>query len=234
MIAGTRGLRRPGARAGWLSLRTPFLVTGLVALALFGVDTLAAVAQPYEGWDVPVARAVQSVQWAGPFVWAFQAVDWMEGMRQLALAGAGLLLVLLVRRRAFPLAVVCALSGGAYTLTELLVRRPRPPAGLIHVVRHTNGFSYPSGHEVFFTWFVAVLILALLRPRLPRPIVLAAWALWPLVLLMVAVGRVDLGEHWPSDVLGGLALGVAWISLALSVRRLSDPVLEAGGGAARS
>jgi undecaprenyl-diphosphatase len=79
-----------------------------------------------------------------------------------------------------------------------------------------------------------VLILALLRPRLPRPIVLAAWALWPLVLLMVAVGRVDLGEHWPSDVLGGLALGVAWISLALSVRRLSDPVLEAGGGAARS
>jgi len=221
VIAGTAGARRGARRLGRLSVRTPFLVVGLAALLVYGLDTLAATMQPYLGWDVPVTRAVQSVDW-GPLVWVFQAVDWMEGVRQVALAGALLLLVLLVNRRATPLAVVCALSGAAYSLTEILVRRPRPPAGLVHVVRHTNGFSYPSGHEVFFTWFMVVLVLAVVRPHLPRPAVVAAWALVPVMLLLVGLGRVAVGEHWPSDVVGGLALGVAWTSLALSVNWLSE------------
>jgi len=203
----------------------PFAVVGLLALLLYGADTMAATMSPCLGWDVPVARAVQAVDW-GPLVWVFGAVDWIEGVRQVVLTGVLLLLVLLVNPRATPLAVVCALSGAAYGLTEALVRRPRPPAGVVHVVRHTNGFSYPSGHEVFFTWFQVVLLLVLVRPYLPRPALILGWVLVPVVLLLVAVGRIDVGEHWPSDVLGGLALGVAWTSLALSVRWLSDPVLD--------
>jgi undecaprenyl-diphosphatase len=46
-----------------------------------------------------------------------------------------------------------------------------------------------------------------------------------LILLTVCIGRIYMGEHWPSDVIAGLALGLGWTALALSVRRLSDPAL---------
>jgi membrane-associated phospholipid phosphatase len=52
------------------------------------------------------------------------------------------------------------------------------------------------------------------------------WVSAAVVLLSVCIGRIYLGEHWPSDVIGGLALGFGWMSLALSWRWLSNPVLE--------
>jgi membrane-associated phospholipid phosphatase len=52
------------------------------------------------------------------------------------------------------------------------------------------------------------------------------WFVAALVLVLVCIGRIYMGEHWPSDVAGGLALGLGWTSLALSVRLLSRPALE--------
>jgi membrane-associated phospholipid phosphatase len=52
------------------------------------------------------------------------------------------------------------------------------------------------------------------------------WVIAALVLVAVCIGRIYLGEHWPSDIAGGLALGLGWTSLALSWRWLSNPVLE--------
>lgn len=210
------------------AISAPLLAVGLLAGVVFGVLTIAAAARPYLPFDVPVTRAIQSVPW-GPLTAAFDAVDWLEGVRQVAAAAAGLVLVLLWNRRAVPLYLACALSGAAYSLTELLVARPRPPAALVHVVRHTAGFSYPSGHVVFFCWFLPVLVLAVVRPHLPRAFEVAGWIVALAVVGLVGIGRVDVGEHWPSDVLGGVALGVAWTALALSVRVLSGPVRGGSG-----
>ena len=121
--------------------------------------------------------------------------------------------------------VVAALSGAIYSITAMVINRPRPAAELVHVIRHTGSSSYPSGHVAFFSWFLALLILCLAAGRLPRPIVAFLWVIAALLLLAVCIGRIYLGEHWPSDVLGGLALGFGWMSLALSWRWLSNPVL---------
>jgi undecaprenyl-diphosphatase len=56
-------------------------------------------------------------------------------------------------------------------------------------------------------------------------VVAVLWVIAALILLAVCIGRIYMGEHWPSDVLAGLALGLGWTALALSVRRLSDPAL---------
>ena len=154
------------------------------------------------------------------------AADWFEGLKQVAAAVAGVLLVALLNRRGFFLMVWGALSGGAYQLLELFVHRPRPEAALVHVIRHTNGWSFPSGHIIFFVWFLAYLLLILGRPHLPRLAFIAGWALMGVVLAVVMVGRIYTGEHWPSDVLAGLLLGAGWTLLGLSIRPLSDPVLN--------
>jgi undecaprenyl-diphosphatase len=141
---------------------------------------------------------------------------------------AGILLVAAVNRRAAPLMIVAAISGGIYTITAMVINRPRPSAELVHVVRHTGASSYPSGHVAFFSWFLVLLILSLAVGRLPRAFVSVLWVIAALVLVAVCIGRVYLGEHWPSDVLGGLFLGFGWMFLALSWRWLSNPVLERG------
>jgi membrane-associated phospholipid phosphatase len=215
----------PGRKAKTSPFRWPFLVAGLIGMALFAVDTVAAINRPYLPFDVPVERFVQSINW-GPLVQVFTALDWVEGTKQQLVAVAGILLVAAVNWRAFPLVVFGALSGGIYTITATLIDRPRPSAELVHVIRHTGASSYPSGHVAFFCWFLILLILCLLAGRVPRVWVAVAWVAAVLILAAVAIGRIYIGEHWPSDILGGLFLGLGWTSLALSVRVLSNPVLE--------
>ena len=207
-------------------VRAPLLALAVVAFAGFALDSLAVLGHPVPGWDVGIERAVQQVGW-GPLAAVFAASDWFEGLKQVAAAIAGILLVALLNRRGFFLMVWGALSAGAYTLIEMFVHRPRPDAALVHVVRHTNGWSFPSGHVIFFPWFLAYLLLILGRPHLPRPAFIAGWVLLGVVLGAVVVGRVYTGEHWPSDVLAGLLLGAGWTLLGLSIRPLSDPVLNA-------
>src|SRR5438477_400595 len=80
--------------------------------------------------------------------------------------------------------------------------------------------------------FAVVAFLAPDRPPtaldldLERAVQAVDWGTLPAVLAVVALSRVYTGEHWPSDVLAGLLLGAAWTLFGLSVRRLSDPVLN--------
>ncbi len=207
-------------------VRLPLLAVALVAFAGFALDAFVVLGHPAFGWDVGIERAVQQVGW-GPLAAVFGAADWFEGLKQVAAAAVGLLLVAVLNRRGFLLMAWGALSGGAYQLLELFVHRPRPEATLVHVIRHTNGWSFPSGHVIFFTWFIAYLLLILGRPHLPRPVFIAGWVLQGVVLVIIGIGRVYTGEHWPSDILAGLLLGVGWTLLGLSIRPLSDPVLDA-------
>jgi len=225
-------LSQPAARATELprSAGSPFrlglLLTALASLGAFALEGFEVLTHPLSGLDVGIERAVQGAYW-GPLVAAFGAVDFLEGLKQVALAAIGLVVVFLLHRKGFLLMAWGALSGGAYTLLQMFIHRPRPSANLVHVLRHTNGYSFPSGHAVFFVWFLSYLILILGRRYLSRPLYIAAWVLMAVVVAIVCIGRLYIAEHWPSDVLAGLLLGAGWSFLGLSVSRLSDPVLHA-------
>ena len=213
------------SRSAGSPFRLGLLLTALASLAAFALEGFEVLTHPLNGLDLGIERAVQGAYW-GPLVAAFGAVDFLEGLKQVALAAIGLVMVFLLHRRGFLLMAWGALSGGAYTLLQMFIHRPRPSANLVHVLRHTNGYSFPSGHALFFVWFLSYLILILGRRYLSRPLYIAAWVLMAVVVAIVCVGRLYIAEHWPSDVLAGLLLGLGWSLLGLSVRRLSDPVLQ--------
>ena len=113
-----------------------------------------------------------------------------------------------------PLAV-----GGAWLLAhagKLLVTRPRPD---LHapVIAMPADLSFPSSHAMVAGAFAVALALSL-RPR-PSPGVVAAAAL---AALVVALSRLYLQVHYPSDVAAGVVAGAAWalgLCLLPGVRR---------------
>jgi membrane-associated phospholipid phosphatase len=132
------------------------------------------------------------------------------------------------------LAAACAGAELAFNAVKELVHRPRPPAVIL--LKPVAGPSFPSGHA---TQAVAVygMLAALAAATTPRwSGKVTAWALAVVIIAVVAVSRLYLGAHWLTDVLGGLALGAAWLfALLASVRTIGrlhahSPDQPAGGG----
>lgn len=90
------------------------------------------------------------------------------------------------------------------------VARARP--NLAQPVAHASGYSFPSGHALgsAATYLSLALVVGWPRPLVTRLVV----AIAVLVAIVVAVTRVLLGVHFPSDVAAGLLLGWA-IALVL-------------------
>ncbi len=99
-----------------------------------------------------------------------------------------------------------ALSGLATDLLKVLFGRARPvlflregdfgwhPLGLTAKLQ-----SFPSGHATTVT--AAALALGMLAPRLAKPLAVVA--------LLVALTRVAVGDHYPSDLVAGAAVAFA-------------------------
>jgi len=123
----------------------------------------------------------------------------------------------LLRRRDWrPGAKLAVAVGGAivlYDIVKAAVGRARPPATVW--IGHYSGGAFPSGHATQTVAFYGMLALTLTTGRSVRTWVLL-WTGAAMIALLVGASRIYLGAHWLSDVVGGYALGAAWLAAVVA------------------
>lgn len=98
---------------------------------------------------------------------------------------------------------------------KLLFNRERPTVGSPIIME--TGLSYPSGHSTMAMCYFGTILFLVgkhMRPSFAKKAIMAG-----LILLILSIGmsRVYLGVHYPSDIMGGFALGAFIISLCALV-----------------
>jgi undecaprenyl-diphosphatase len=190
----------------WVALATLALSMLLFVGAYFDVCAARAATK----LDLDLVVFFDGVTQAGKSGWLFALSITMilfALFRRAQAAGARLRAAWgLVASRAFYIFTVLAFSGLASQVVKHIVGRARPKLIDFDGSFHFDMFSlesvlasFPSGHTT--TVFAVFGALSLLSPRLGLASLLLA--------IPVAASRIIVGAHYPSDVAGGLFLGLA-------------------------
>ena len=129
------------------------------------------------------------------------------------LASVTTILLLIAGRRREALLVAASVIGGAIVVyvVKMIVGRVRPA---LWETDEYWGSSFPSGHTLVVAAFATATLICISRiwPAAHR---VALWIalLW---IVLVALSRMVLGVHWPTDVLAAALVG-AFLPLAISV-----------------
>src|SRR5699024_8444544 len=106
---------------------------------------------------------------------------------------------------------------GISTMTSVLkefFKRDRPS---INAQYDGTGFSFPSGHSTGSVAFYGFILYLLWRSNIKQ------WLKWLLIFIsgllavMIPFSRVILGVHYFTDILAGMALALAWLTLCILV-----------------
>ena len=104
-------------------------------------------------------------------------------------------------------------------LAKNLIQRPRPSDKLVAI----GGYSFPSGHTfvtALFILFVVFLIVPQIKDVTLRRILTFLGFLW---ILIIALTRVYLHVHYPTDTIASVLLVLfLWESSLIIWRRISD------------
>lgn len=136
-----------------------------------------------------------------------------------AATAVALALLLWRRERIAALWLLCVVAGGA-ALNDAIkhaVQRPRPGDALPYT--GLGDFSFPSGHVANASLLYGALALLFIGRVPSHALRVLLWIAVVTLVTAVAASRLVLGAHYPSDVLAGAALAIAWLALCVALRR---------------
>ncbi|MEO5577927.1 MAG: phosphatase PAP2 family protein [Sphingomicrobium sp.] len=181
-----------------------FVVAGLVG----GPDNMRDVAAMH---SLGAERAAQiGLTGQAIVITRFGGAPYLFGILLIAVA-----LLAYARRWRSAISLAGIVLGGriAVEALKLAIERPRPHFSPYPV--EIASLSFPSGHAAnsMITFLALALILAPARYRA------AAVAAATAASVLIGSTRPLLGVHWPSDVVGGWAFGLAWVVIGVDLSR---------------
>jgi membrane-associated phospholipid phosphatase len=141
----------------------------------------------------------------------------ISGVHVTGLLVVAALIYVVLRRWWNDLRLLVTATAGILVIIDLALKplfdRARPPDKLLEV----DGRSFPSGHAAGAVAFYGamLLILATHYPHLRRPLAIGTCLWVALVWLSTLYAR----AHWPTDMLAGGAVGLAWLTICLGFWR---------------
>lgn len=205
---------------------------GLSALGLIGFALLAEEAR--EGGVNPLDQLVLSVlhtpmggsdmpPWVQVLTRDITALGGFTILAVVSVFATTMMLIYHQRRYAAVFALTVVMAQATTEGLKALIARPRP-----RLLSHADivySSSFPSGHATMAT--VVYLALAVILCRALQRSGARALALGTAIGLILAIGitRIELGVHWPTDVLAGWLLGSAIAVTAVTVAGPTSPTL---------
>jgi len=192
--------------------RLEAMIALLVCATIFATAVLgdASIALAMRDVSPGVKLIFLQITKLGESGWIF-AVSFIVLLTSLVARGSGVGVRLqaalgLLAGRAFFVITVNAVSGLLSLAVKVLFGRARPRlydvVGPFHfdvLSVKSSVLSFPSGHSV--TAFATATALAFMAPRAGKALIGLA--------ILIGLSRVITGAHYPSDVIAGMALGVA-------------------------
>ena len=186
-----------------------FRITLVVVAVAFGLLTFLVKILSTAAIDLQITKVVQLLVFPS-FAFFMNLISWPGFSPQSFI----LTILVILSIYAFGLhwealmAIIASVfTSGLNELVKALVQRPRPTSVLVNVFAPIDGYSFPSGHVMYyvgFFGFIGFLVFSLLKPSLKRTLLLVILGVF---IAFVGLSRIYLGQHWASDVLGSYLLG---------------------------
>lgn len=187
------------------------IVTG--ALICFGFIALQVADMLSTGGTIPFDEKIR--HWVydhrSPLASAiFIPVTYMGNWQTITILAAILLAIPATRRKiGLPFALISLSSTVIYKLVKGFFQRPRPELEVRLIPQ--GGYSFPSGHSMNCIVCFGILIYLIRRYCPNQKVCNILTALLVLLIIGIGTSRVYVGVHFPTDVLGGWSLGLAFL-----------------------
>ena len=179
------------------------------ALIFFGVIANQIAANPVNTFDETIRFWVYEQR--NPILSAiFIPVTYIGNWQTITVLAVVLLLIPKARwNMGLPFAIISITSTFIYKEVKSFFQRPRPEMEVRLIPQ--GGYSFPSGHSMNCIVCFGILIYLIRRYCPNRKVANVLTVLLSLLILGIGTSRVYVGVHFPTDVLGGWSLGLAFL-----------------------
>jgi len=194
----------------------------LVSIFLFGYLAHEVVGENENGFDNKVFHFF--AQFNSPKFIAVNRIFTFFGSSYFSIPAYIILLIILFisgrKTDGINIAIVAITSTALMFGLKEYFHRKRPD---LPVIRSLHNYSFPSGHALSSFIFCSVLIYLVWKGSMKK---VWKWILSVLLILFsicIGISRIVLRYHYPTDVIAGFCLALAWVILSLWLERKLTP-----------